>query len=83
MTEALNTDTWLDNSDEKWREYIFADGTYRVDLPQKVMIHRKPEGDSHRIVAKAEDGSPVSHYVRAGWMAIRWVGIDGTEAFGW
>lgn len=59
----------IDISSEKFREYVFTDGfVYRVNLPCNLYIKSKPEGDSHRVV----DVSLVTHYIPAGWRAIRW-----------
>lgn len=74
---------WLPTDGEAYREYIFPTGVYRIDFPKKVFVKRKPEGDSHRVISQAAGCLPVSHYVPAGWLAIRWVGIDGTEQFDW
>jgi hypothetical protein len=75
---------WMSVENEAYREYVYPDNwVYRIDNPVKVIIKRKPEGDSHRVVSKDADGNPISHYVRAGWLAIRWAGVDGSEAFDW
>lgn len=91
---AANVDGgWNDLSNELYREYAYpfvdAEGQthivwLRVDNPTKVKIKRSAHGDSHRIVGKDADGiRPTSHYMPAGWLAIRWTGIDGTEAMSW
>lgn len=82
---------WNDISNEAFREYVFsrvdADGkpyeaVVRVENPVKVRIKRKGDGDSHRVVC-VKDGVPTSVYIPSGWIAIRWTGIDGTEAMSW
>ncbi len=75
--------TWMPIENEAFREYIFPTGTVRIMSPKKVLVKRKPEGDSHRIVAVIADGTPISYYIPAGWLAIRWVGVDGAEVFDW
>ena len=80
--ETFETSKWLSTDGEDYREYLYPTGTLRIDHPQKVYVKRKPEGDSHRVVA-LENDQPVSYYVAPGWLAIRWVGIDGTEQFDW
>lgn len=75
---------WLTIDNEEFREYVFADTTIRVDHPIKVMIRMKPEGHSHRIIAyDPTTAQHTSWYIPAGWRAIRWQGVDGSEAFGW
>jgi len=74
---------WMDLTNESFREYVFPHGILRIDNPVKVIVKRKPEGDSHRVIAAAEDGTPVSYYVPAGWLAIRWYGLDGQAAYNW
>lgn len=78
--ELLTKKDWNETTGELWREYIYPDGgVYRIEFPIRVAIKRNPEGDSHRVV----DGANMSHYVRAGWMAIRWVGKDGKPQYQW
>lgn len=67
--------TWLDVSDERSRTYVYPDGTrYTVQLPLKLNVKQKPEGDSHRI-QRANGGV----YVRPGWIAIEWIVKDGAQ----
>ncbi len=74
---------WYATTGEVSRTYVFPNsGEYTINNPEKVLVKRKPEGDSHRVISY-EDGSPVSHYVASGWIAIRWHGEDKTEVFGW
>ncbi len=69
MTEALNTDTWLDISDEEWREYVFPGReTIRIEGPSRLLVVSKPNGDSHRVLTK--DG--YSWYIPRGWLGIFW-----------
>lgn len=78
MTEALKLEPfseedegWNNIADEVWREYIFPGGeVYRIEAPIKLIVKRKPEGDSHRLI----DQEGLRHYVRAGWLAIRFKG---------
>lgn len=66
--------TWTAIDNEKYRMYDFGNGvTYRIDFPVQLNVKRKPEGDSHRVI----DALGVSHYVRAGWVAIKWEGKNG------
>ena len=81
--KEIEMETWMSTDNETFREYVFPNGTYRIDKPLKVLVRRKPEGDSHRVVSLNNNGEPISHYVPAGWLAIRWEGVDGTEAFDW
>lgn len=74
---------WMDTRNEDHRIYVFPSSEYRIDRPQRVLVKRKPEGDSHRVISHDENGKPISHYVAAGWVAIRWEGLDGQEAFDW
>lgn len=74
---------WNDISGEAYRVYVFPNGEYRVDNPRQVKIKRKPEGDSHRVISRDENNVPTSHYVPAGWLGIRWEGIDGAKEFSW
>ena len=83
---------WYDVVGEERRTYIFPNGEITVENPKKLMIKMKPEGHSHRIIAYlpkkdpddlGEASVPVSYYIPSGWMGSRWVGIDGTEQFGW
>ena len=83
LKDKVPENEWLPIENEAFREYHFPDMVIRVANPIKVMIRMKPEGHSHRIVATGDDGSPVSYYIPAGWRAIVWHGVDGTEAFGW
>jgi len=57
---------------EVWREYVFNDMTYRIEGAIKLIVKRKPEGDSHRII----DHFGVVHYVPVGWRAIRFQNGD-------
>lgn len=71
MTELV----WLDISDEKFRQYVYRDGTrYTVCNPLKLNVKQKPTGDSHRI--QKEDGGV---YVPPGWIAIEWTVKDGAK----
>lgn len=87
LKDKVPENEWLPIDNEEFREYIFPGGVVRIDNPVKVMIRFKPEGHSHRIVCcDREKPAPeqyTSYYIPAGWLAIRWRGIDGTEAFGW
>lgn len=75
--------------DEAYREYVFPDGSvYRIIDPVKVVVKRSEIGDSHRVVSRvaprdSESGGFLSHYVRAGWLAIRWEREDGSEQYDW
>lgn len=72
---------WIDISTlEKKRVYIFSDGKYEIDEPCKLLITRKPNGDSHRII----DSNGRRHYIRAGWLGFYFDGewgkmTNGTE----
>lgn len=69
MNEAQPADDWKDISTEEWREYQFAKGELvRIEKPLGLKITHHPDGDSHRV--EAADGH--GHYVRSGWLAIRW-----------
>ena len=70
--ENFTTDEWLDISDELWREYVFSDMTVRIELPARVMVKRKPDGDSHRIV----DNKGVAHYIPVGWRHLSWATLS-------
>lgn len=82
---------WNDISNEASRTYVFSrvdhdgspyEATVTVNNPKKVRIKRGANGDSHRIVCDNE-GVPTSVYIPAGWVAILWTGLDGTEAMSW
>ncbi len=77
--KELKLNDWMSIDGEAYREYVYPDGIYRIEQPLKVNIKRSERGDSHRVVS----AGPVSHYVRPGWLAIRWEGKDGQEQFDW
>lgn len=76
LSPAANLE-WQDLSGEAERTYIFADGSeVTIKNPLKLSVKRKPEGDSHRVIA---DGQ--SYYIRAGWLAIRWTPKQGRDPY--
>jgi len=79
---SVKENTWYKTTGEVTRTYVFPHGEYTIQNPQKVLIKRKPEGDSHRVISRDQDGKPHSHYIPCGWIAIRWEGVDKTEVFG-
>ena len=59
----------IDISSEKWREYVYADGsTFRVDFPATMYVAATGDGESHCIV----DLEGVRHSPTSGWIGIRW-----------
>lgn len=74
---------WASLTNEAYREYVYPDGgIYRIDNPVALAI--KPGSNGHRVVSEGlESDRRVSHYVEGGWLAIRWEGNDGTDAYDW
>ena len=80
---TVEPNKWYLTTGEITRTYVFPHGEYTIENPKKVLIKRKPEGDSHRVISHDEDGKPQSHYIPCGWIAIRWNDVDKTKVFGW
>lgn len=60
---------FVDISSNKWREYVYPGGAYRIEGPD--WLHVKPQTESlhsHRIIDKAG----TSHYLPSGFLAVRW-----------
>jgi hypothetical protein len=74
---------WLDISNEKYRIYTFPGGhIVKIVCPKRLNVKARPEGDSHRVIAAEEtDGTPIAHYVRAGWLSIRWQVHDESKVY--
>lgn len=64
----------IDIKSEEYREYVYADGTYRIESP--VEVHVTDTG-SHRVI----DKSGVTHRPADKWLAVRWKPMDGQPAF--
>lgn len=63
--DALDLD-WVDITSEKYRRYIYADGTVKkINDPVALCI---ASSGSHRIV----DAAGFCHYVPTGWQSLMW-----------
>jgi hypothetical protein len=50
---------------ETYREYVYKDGTVRVEWPVALYIR---ESGAHCVF----DDKGVTHYIPAGWLSLRW-----------
>jgi len=76
---AMTKDVWNDISCEKYREYLYADGSVlRIDNPFKIHIAKSSlGGHAHRITTCSDK----AYYVSPGWIAIRWEAFSGYPLF--
>lgn len=65
---------WVDISTEKWRKYVWADGSeVIIDGPMKLNVSK----NGHRV----EDSIRHGHYVPYGWKHLEWEAKEGALVF--
>lgn len=62
-----------DISSEKYRTYIFPNGTVTIDKPLYLAVSR----GGHRVF----DGNGKSHYIPSGWINLSWEVFPGKPNF--
>jgi len=65
----------IDISDEQYRTYTYANGTFTIRNP--VSLYLLDNGKSHRVV----DVFGVTHRPERGWFGISWKVSDGFPPF--
>ena len=69
-TLQINELIFKSTENEKWRDYVWADGfTLRIEEP--LWVHVSKSG-GHRVI----DNQKRSYYVAPGWRYITWEGKD-------
>lgn len=72
---AANSVKPLDISDEQYRTYTYANGTFTIRNPVKLYLLEG--GASHRVV----DRDGVTHRPERGWSGISWKPVPGAPPF--